>query len=183
MNSPRGSDNTTETIVLGGGCFWCLEASYQLIKGVVTVTSGYAGGSEEDADYYAVSSGKTKHAEVVQVIFDPNIISLSEILDIFWAIHDPTTLNQQGNDVGPQYRSAIFYTAPAQFDIINTSIEKAKSLWDNPITTTLQPLEAFYPAEEYHQNYFNNHPDQAYCQIIINPKLAKVRDTYQKLLR
>lgn len=173
----------TRSIVLGGGCFWCLEASFQLIKGVVSVTSGYSGDSKATADYYTVSSRTTNHAEVVRVEFDPKIISLKEVLDIFWAIHDPTTLNRQGNDVGPEYRSVIFYSKPEELKIIHESIGEVQKLWSNPVVTQVEQLKEFYPAEPEHQNYFANNPEQAYCQVIINPKLSKLRETFASKLK
>lgn len=173
----------TKSIVLGGGCFWCLEASFQLIKGVVSVTSGYSGDSESTADYYTVASRTTNHAEVVKVEFDTKIISLDEILDIFWAIHDPTTLNRQGNDVGPEYRSVIFYNTPEEPKIINKSIDEVQKLWSNPVVTQVGQLEKFYPAEPEHQNYFANNPEQAYCRVIINPKLSKLREKFASKLK
>lgn len=173
----------TKSVVLGGGCFWCLEASFQLINGVAKVTSGYAGDSEETANYYTVASKETNHAEVVKVEFDPNKISLQEILDIFWAIHDPTTLNRQGNDVGPEYRSIIFYKTPGELEIINKSIGQVQKLWPDPVVTEVEPLEKFYPAESEHQNYFVSNPNQAYCQIIINPKLSKLRKKFISRLK
>lgn len=172
----------TESIVLGGGCFWCLEASYQLIRGVTKVTSGYAGGSVPNPTYYAVATGKTGHAEVVKVEFDPDIISLSDILDVFWAIHDPTTLNRQGNDVGTDYRSIILYVGDNQKKVTEESIKAVAKLWPNPIVTELEPLEKFYQAEPEHQNYFKNHPAQAYCQVVINPKLEKLRAKFAEKL-
>lgn len=172
-----------ETIVLAGGCFWCLDAAYKLIHGVTAVVSGYAGGSKADADYYKVSSGTTGHAESVKITYDASIISLQEILDIFWAIHDPTTRNRQGHDVGPQYRSAIFYANQTQQHIAEESISSIQALWDDPIVTELVPLEAFYPAEAYHQDYFANNPEQAYCQVIINPKLQKLRQKFAERIR
>lgn len=167
-----------EAIVLGGGCFWCLDASFKLIQGITGVVSGYAGGSEADADYYKVGTGATGHAEVVEVTFDTAIISLTEVLDIFWAIHDPTTKDRQGNDVGPQYRSVIFYANNDQKAVAAASIVAVQKLWDDPVVTELLPLEKFYPAEQYHQDYFANNPEQGYCQIIINPKLQKLRQKF-----
>lgn len=164
-----------ETIVLGGGCFWCLEAAYQLIKGVTDVTSGYAGGHVPNPTDMQVYSGTTGHAEVVQVTFDPKDISLQDILDIFWTIHDPTTLNRQGNDVGPEYRSAIFYATDLQKTIAGRSKQEVANLWPDPITTEITKLDHFYPAGKHHQNFFAKHPEQAYCQLIINPKLEKLR--------
>ncbi len=172
-----------ETIVLGGGCFWCIEAGFNLINGVERVISGYAGGTEIDADYYKVSSGGTGHAEVVQVTFDPTIITLGDILDIFWVLHDPTTLNQQGNDSGPQYRSVIFYTGERQLDTAKKSIAKIQELWNNSVVTKLVSLETFYPAEDEHQNYFENNPGNGYCQVIINPKLKKLRQKFAERIK
>lgn len=172
-----------QTIVLGGGCFWCLEAPYVLIQGVDKVTSGYSGGAATNATYEQVITGMTNHAEVVRITFNPAIISLKDILDIFWVIHDPTTPNQQGNDIGTQYRSVIFYSTEAQKIVINASIQEAQKLWKDPIVTQVVPLEAFYPAEDYHQNYFENHPDQAYCQVVINPKLTKLREKFSQRLK
>lgn len=168
--------------ILGGGCFWCLEAAYQMIRGVKQVRPGYAGGTTKDPSYEAVCGGKTGHAEVVMIEFDEAQIRYEDILDVFWAIHDPTTLNQQGADVGTQYRSIIFYTDDRQKSAAETSRDAAQKLWDKPIVTKIQPLEAFYPAEDYHRNYFAQHPEQAYCQIVINPKLAKLRQKFQHLL-
>ena len=158
--------------VLGGGCFWCLEASYKLIKGVTNVTSGYAGGKTKNPTYYDHGSG---HAEVVQVEFDPQIISYKEILEIFWAIHDPTTLNRQGNDVGEQYRSIILYDGEQQKQIAEQSKSEVQKLWDNPVVTEIEPLEKFYEAEPEQQDFFERNPGLAYCQVIINPKLQKLR--------
>ena len=168
--------------ILGGGCFWCLEAAYQMIRGVKRVTPGYAGGTTKDPSYEAVCGGKTGHAEVVMIEFDEAQIRYEDILDVFWAVHDPTTLNQQGADVGTQYRSIIFYTDDRQKATAEASRDAAQKLWDKPIVTEIQPLEAFYPAEDYHRNYFAQHPEQAYCQIVINPKLAKLRQKFQHLL-
>jgi peptide-methionine (S)-S-oxide reductase len=168
--------------ILGGGCFWCLEAAYQMIRGVKQVRPGYAGGTTKDPSYEAVCGGKTGHAEVVMIEFDEDQIRYEDILDVFWAIHDPTTLNQQGADVGTQYRSIIFYTDDRQKATAEASRDAAQKLWDKPIVTEIQPLEAFYPAEDYHRNYFAQHPEQAYCQIVINPKLAKLRQKFQHLL-
>lgn len=172
-----------ETIVLGGGCFWCVEAGFNLIDGVTKVVSGYAGGDKADADYHRVGSGKTGHAEVVQITFDTKRISIDDILDIFWALHDPTTLNQQGNDVGPQYRSVIFYASPEQQQAAEAAIARVAPLWDNPIVTEVTPLTVFYPAEDYHQRYFENNPENAYCQVIINPKLTKLRQKFAERVK
>jgi len=163
------------TIVLGGGCFWCLEAAFQMIKGVRQVTPGYAGGQTKNPTYWQVVGGTTGHAEVVQVEFDPTIVSLKDTLDVFWTIHDPTTLNRQDYDVGTEYRSIILYTSSEQRTAAEKSIKATQKLWDDPIVTELAPLEHFYPAEAEHHNYFRDHPERAYCQIIINPKLQKLR--------
>lgn len=173
----------TDSIVLGGGCFWCLEAIFQRVKGIVSVTNGYAGGTVENPSYEAVCSGETGHAEVIKLEFDPAIISLQTILQIFWTLHDPTTRNRQGNDVGTQYRSAIFYHNKSEKQEIEESKQSAQKLWDNPIVTEIRVLEAFYLAEEHHQDYFNNHPEQAYCQIVINPKIAKLKQRFSDQLK
>lgn len=172
-----------ETIILGGGCFWCLEAIYQRVKGVETVINGYAGGESQNPTYETVCSGQTGHAEVVKVSFDTKQIPLKTILQIFWAAHNPTTLNRQGNDIGTQYRSAIFYQTKAQGQAAEASLKHdGQPLWKDKIVTEIKPLEVFYPAEPYHQNYFNNHPEQAYCQLIINPKLQNVRKQFAHLM-
>jgi methionine-S-sulfoxide reductase len=167
-----------EKIVLGGGCFWCLEAAYQTIPGITKVTSGYSGGEMPNPSYKEVCGGQTGHAEVVEVEFDPNKLSLDKILLIFWKIHDPTSLNRQGADVGTQYRSCIFYLNEEQKSVIDKHINALveNQVYDSPIVTQIAPLGTFYPAEEYHQNYFKNHPEQGYCQLVIAPKLAKLRD-------
>lgn len=173
----------TDSIILGGGCFWCLEAVYQRVKGVAKVTNGYSGGTVENPRYEAVCNGTTGHAEVVKIEFDPEIIMLETLLEIFWALHDPTTRNQQGSDVGMQYRSVIFYQNDQQKSIAEKSLkETGQPLWNDPIVTEVAPLIIFYPAEDYHQNYFNNHPEQAYCQIVINPKVAKLKQKFSHLL-
>ena len=174
----------SETIVLGGGCFWCLDAAYRRIKGIASVVSGYAGGHWPNPTYERVTTGTTGHAEVVKVDFDPTEISLDVILEIFWTIHDPTTLNRQGNDVGTQYRSIILFNSSKQETIIRKSLtEIATKLWGDHITTEIVPLEKFYPAESYHQDYFNKNPEQGYCQVIINPKLAKLTKKFAQLLK
>lgn len=166
---------TTETITLGGGCFWCLEAVYDLVEGVTDVVSGYAGGTVPNPTYEAVCTGRTGHAEVVQVTFDPATISLDEILDIFFTIHDPTTRNRQGADVGTQYRSAIFYHDEAQRQAAEAKIAEltAARTYAKPIVTEVTPLADFYPAEDYHQDYFAKHPSRAYCRAVVAPKVAK----------
>lgn len=173
-----------DSIVLGGGCFWCFDALYRRVKGVVEVMSGYAGGEQESPSYWDLHNPGNTHAEVVQVTFDPKVIKLETILKIFWAMHDPTTLNQQGNDIGVEYRSIILYSREAQLQTIKHSIDTtAKELWQKPLTTEIKPLETFWPAEEEHQDYFNKHPEQGYCQIIINPKVAKFKRQFAPLLR
>jgi peptide-methionine (S)-S-oxide reductase len=172
-----------EKAVLGGGCFWCLDATYQLIEGVNKVTSGYAGGRVNDPTYEAVSSGSTNHAEVVEVEFNPDQISYKDILDIFWAIHDPTTLNRQGADMGSQYRSIILYQNDKQQQIAQKSKAEVARLWKDPIVTEIVPLEDFFPAEDYHQNFYKKNPNQMYCQVVINPKLAKLREKFHSHLK
>jgi peptide-methionine (S)-S-oxide reductase len=174
-----------ETTTLGGGCFWCLEAVYDELKGVTDVVSGYAGGQVEDPTYREVCTGMTGHAEVVQVTFDTDVISFKDILNVFFTIHDPTTLNRQGADHGTQYRSAIFYHSPQQKAIAEQTIAEvtAAGIWNNRIVTEVSPIDTFYPAEDYHQNYFAMNPNQGYCQVIIAPKVAKFRKQYLEQLK
>lgn len=166
------------TYTLAGGCFWCIDAVYRNIKGVTSSVSGYAGGSADDADYYTVATGKTQHAESVQITFDDSVIPSEVILDIFFLIHNPTTLNQQGNDIGPQYRSAMFYENDKQKSEFEAAIERAKSHWDDQIVTEVKPLKVFYEGEPEHQDYFNNNPSNGYCSIVIAPKIVKARKAY-----
>jgi peptide-methionine (S)-S-oxide reductase len=175
----------TETVTLGGGCFWCLEAVYNELRGVERVISGYAGGSVPNPSYEQVCSGRTGHAEVVQLTFDPSVISFKEILEVFFTIHDPTTLNRQGADVGTQYRSIILYASPEQEQTAKDVIAETQQsgIWRNPIVTQLVPLDRFYPAEGYHQNYFEQNPYQPYCQIVIAPKVAKAREKFLAQLK
>ena len=181
----KHAEQPTNSAVLGGGCFWCLEAVYNELRGVERVISGYAGGSAPNPTYEQVCSGRTGHAEVVQVAFDPSVISLREILQVFFTIHDPTTLNRQGADVGTQYRSVILYQSPEQEEVAREIIAEtnASGIWRSPLVTEVSPLERFYPAEAYHQNYFEQNPYQPYCQIIIAPKVAKVRQRYLAQLK
>ena len=172
----------SKTVVLGGGCFWCLEAVYQLVSGVEQVVSGYAGGTKENPTYWDLHKKGNDHAEVVKVTFDAEKINLGEILEIFWVIHDPTTPNQQGNDVGLEYRSIILFENNEQNKIIEKSIKKTQTVWDNPIVTEVKKLDKFYEAENEHQNYFKNNPSQAYCRVIINPKLEKLRAKFSEKL-
>jgi len=173
----------TETAILAGGCFWCLEAAYQEITGVESVVSGYAGGHVPDPSYERVSTGTTGHAETVSITYDPDVISYSDILDIFWTIHNPTTPNRQGNDVGTQYRSVIFYTDDEQKRLAEASKAEVAKLWPDPVVTEIVPLEQFFKAEDYHQNYYRNHPEAAYCQVVINPKLHKLREKFAARLK
>lgn len=159
---------------LGGGCFWCLEAVYEQIEGVKEAVSGYAGGPEENPSYQEVCSGRTGHAEVVQITFDPKVISYSDLLDWFWRMHDPTTLNRQGNDVGPQYRSIILYHNEEQKTLAEKSLASAQPSFEDKIVTQLVPLEKFYRAEGYHQDYYQNNKSQSYCSLVIRPKLKKL---------
>ncbi len=177
--------STTETATLGGGCFWCVEAIYQDVIGVHKVVSGYAGGEVENPTYQEVCSGTTGHAEVVQIAFDPTVISFEEILFIFWRTHDPTTLNRQGNDVGTQYRSVIYYHDEEQKKIAEQSMAEtdASDLWADPIVTEIAPLPIFYEGEAYHQNYFVDNPYQPYCIFVINPKVQKFRKSFRNKLR
>ncbi len=174
-----------ETTTLGGGCFWCLEAVYDELKGVGDVVSGYAGGAKPNPTYEQVCSGRTGHAEVTQVTFDPDVISFKELLDVFFTIHDPTTLNYQGNDHGTQYRSVIFYHTPEQKATAEAAMRELSEakLWRDPIVTQLEPITEFYPAEEYHQEYFVRNPFQPYCQAIVAPKVAKARKHFLEKLK
>jgi peptide-methionine (S)-S-oxide reductase len=168
----------TEVATLGGGCFWCLEAVFQELKGVHHVESGYTGGHVPDPSYEQVCDGTTGHAEVVRVEFDPAVVSYREILEIFFTIHDPTTLNRQGNDVGTQYRSVIYFHSPEQQEIARQVIACMATVWDAPIVTELSPSQAYYKAEDYHQNYFRQHPLQGYCAFVVAPKVAKFRKVF-----
>jgi peptide-methionine (S)-S-oxide reductase len=174
-----------ETATLAGGCFWCLEAVFERVDGVVDVRSGYAGGHRKSPTYQQVCSGATGHAEAVQVRYDPRVIGYRDILEIFFAMHDPTTLNRQGADVGTQYRSAIFFDGDAQRDAAREVIRalEAEGIWGDPVVTEVVPLEAFWPAEEYHREYFRRNPDQPYCQVVVAPKVAKLRKRFAHRLR
>jgi len=174
-----------EIITLGGGCFWCLEAVYRETEGVESAVSGYMGGKSANPTYKQVCSGTSGHVEVVQITFDPAVISAREVLEIFFVIHDPTTLNSQGNDHGTQYRSVIFYHSPEQKAIAEDLIREltVEKAFDNPIVTAIEPATPFYPAEDYHQGYFRGHPGQSYCRAVIEPKVAKFRKQYQAKMR
>jgi peptide-methionine (S)-S-oxide reductase len=183
-NRPNGSSRT-EVATLGGGCFWCLEAVYEDLKGVEKVESGYSGGFVENPTYRQVCSETTGHAEVVQVTFDPEVVSFREILEVFFTIHDPTTLNRQGADVGTQYRSAIFYHDEEQRRVAEELISEleAEGLWPDPIVTEVTPFDRYYRAEDYHQEYYRNNSYQPYCQVVIAPKVAKFRKRYLEKLK
>jgi peptide-methionine (S)-S-oxide reductase len=174
-----------EVATLGGGCFWCLEAVFEQLRGVERVESGYAGGTVAGPSYHQVCTGTTGHAEVVQVTFDPAVVSFRDVLDVFFGTHDPTTLNRQGPDVGTQYRSAIFYQSPEQKRVAEERIAElnAAGIWDAPIITEVVPLQAFYPAEGYHQGYFQANPRQPYCQAVVGPKVAKFRKQFAAKLK
>ncbi len=170
-----------ESIVLGGGCFWCVEAIFNQVKGVKSAVSGYAGGHIDNPTYEQVCTGKTGHAEVVKVEFDPAIITLKEILEIFFTTHDPTTPNRQGNDVGPQYRSVVFYSTPEQKELAEQVIKEfeEKKVWENRIVTEVSRLDKFYPAEDYHQRYYERNRDSnMYCKVVIEPKVSKFRKQF-----
>jgi len=189
MDSMEGRSSKTgdnlEVATLAGGCFWCLEAVYEQLQGVVSVVSGYAGGHVPNPTYEQVCGGRTGHAEVVQITYDPGTISYRELLEVFFTIHDPTTLNRQGADVGPQYRSAIFYHDEAQRETAEQVMEEIEKegIWDDPIVTELAPLDAFYRAEDHHQEYYRRNPYQGYCRVVIAPKVAKFRKRYMDKLK
>ncbi len=172
-----------EIATLGGGCFWCIETLFEKLKGVTSVTSGYSGGSADQANYYSVSTGNTGHAEVIQIEFEPDLISYSTILDIFFDFHDPTTLNQQGPDIGPQYRSIILYHNNKQLETANRKIGELQNDHSSQIVTEVKPFKKFFEAEEYHQKYFDKNPNQFYCQVNIKPKIEKLESKYSKLLK
>jgi peptide-methionine (S)-S-oxide reductase len=179
------AQHTRETTTLGGGCFWCLEAVFELLRGVVSVESGYTGGGVPNPDYKAVCTGATGHAEVVRITFDPTVITFRELLEVFFASHDPTTLNRQGNDAGTQYRSAIFYHSPEQRDTAERAIRELneQKLWPHSIVTEVVPAREFYKAEEYHQGYYRVNPDQGYCQWVVSPKVVKARKAFAAKLK
>ncbi len=174
----------TDTAVFGAGCFWCVEAIFQRLKGVESIESGYTGGTVENPTYKQVCTGETGHAEVAKIIFDPSVISYEELLEVFWTTHDPTTLNQQGADIGTQYRSAVFYLNDEQKKQAEKSKnEVATQIWDGKIVTEITPLKKFYKAEDYHQNYYNQNSDQSYCRFVINPKLEKFRKKFSDKIK
>jgi peptide-methionine (S)-S-oxide reductase len=171
--SMNGSTNRTEIATLGGGCFWCTEAEYQMLPGVVSVTSGYAGGTKDNPTYKEVCTGDTGHAEVIQIVYDPKLVSYEKLLETFWEVHDPTTLNRQGPDSGTQYRSIILYSNEAQKAAAEKSKAAAQKHFKEPIVTEIVPLTKFYPSEDYHHDYYRTHPNQPYCRAVIRPKVEK----------
>ncbi|WP_229256809.1 peptide-methionine (S)-S-oxide reductase MsrA [Duganella lactea] len=175
--------NQMATAILGGGCFWCTEAVYREVKGIDSVESGYMGGQTEHPSYEQVCTGDTGHAEVIKLTYDPAQIQYRDLLEIFFTIHDPTTLNRQGNDVGTQYRSVIFYQSPQQEATARQVIGEMAHVWDAPIVTELAPAQTFYKAEDYHQDYFRQHPLQGYCAFVVAPKVDKFRKTFANRLR
>jgi peptide-methionine (S)-S-oxide reductase len=184
-NSDPTPGAKVETATLGAGCFWCVEAVYQELKGVISVESGYSGGQVDHPTYKDVCTGRTGHAEVCQITFDPAVLSFKDVLEVFWKTHDPTTLNRQGNDHGTQYRSAIFYHSEEQRALaerLKSELDKSGA-WDRPIVTEISPFTKFWKAEEYHQNYFRNHPDQGYCAYVIAPKMEKFRKVFGDKLK
>ena len=182
-DSTQPGSSTTELTTLGGGCFWCVEAVYQELKGVLKVESGYSGGHVTNPSYNQICTGTTGHAEVAQITFDPSVVSFKEILEVFFTVHDPTTLNRQGNDVGTQYRSVIFYHSPEQKTIAEAAKAAAAELWDDPVVTEISALEKFYKAEAYHQNYYKDNPSQPYCVYVVGPKVKKFREKFQEKLK
>ncbi len=185
MSQVTGNAQTKEVVTVGGGCFWCTEAVFEQLKGVEKVESGYSGGTVLNPSYEQVCSGGTGHAEVSQITFNPKVISLKQVLEVFFGVHDPTTLNRQGNDVGTQYRSAIFYRNDEQKAVAQQAIKdiEAAKVWDGMIVTELAPFKAFYKAEDYHQEYYRQNGRQPYCQAIITPKVRKFREHFRNLLK
>ena len=179
MKPPTQPETQTELATIGGGCFWCTEAVFQMLPGVISITSGYAGGAKENPTYEEVCRGNTGHAEVIQIKFDPAQVSYEKILEVFWEAHDPTTLNRQGNDVGTQYRSIILYQDPRQKEIAEKSKVAAQGHFLQPIVTEIAPLQKFYAGEGYHQNYYRSNPDQGYCRAVIRPKVEKFEKKFQ----
>lgn len=179
MKMPAPPNRSLEYATLGGGCFWCTEAVFQLLPGVIAITNGYAGGTTANPTYEEVCSGKTGHAEVIQVEFDPTRVSYEKILETFWEAHDPTTLNRQGNDVGTQYRSIILYHDARQKAVAEQSKTAAQRLFVQPILTEIVPFTTFYPGEDYHQNYYRSNPNQPYCRAVIRPKVEKFRAQFR----
>ncbi len=185
QNDNTMENKNQETATLGAGCFWCVEAVFQSLKGVESVTSGYSGGNVKNPSYREVTTGNTGHAEAIQVKFNPDVISYEEILEVFWSTHDPTTLNQQGPDIGSQYRSVIFYHSEEQKKIAEKSKKEAdiSGNFDDSIVTSIEPFKNFYVAEEYHQDFYKKNPNQPYCQFRINPKIKKLENEFQEYLK
>lgn len=179
------ADTKSEVATLGAGCFWCVEAAFEQLRGVERVVSGYSGGQVDKPTYKQICTGTTGHAEVVQVRFDPSELSFKDLLRVFFTVHDPTTVDRQGNDVGPQYRSAVFFHSPQQKQDAEGVIREleAEGVWDSPIVTEITPFERFYEAEDYHQEYYRNNPSQPYCRIVISPKVAKFRKAFASRLK
>lgn len=171
-----------DTIYFGAGCFWCVEAIFQQVNGVEEVTPGYCGGTTKNPTYNEVCSGKTGHAEVAKIVFNPSIVDLAHLLEVFWKTHDPTTLNRQGNDIGTQYRSAIFFVKDSHKDEVLKFRDEliSEKVWDQPIVTQVEKIDIFYPAEDYHHNYYNNNKSQGYCQFVIQPKIEKYKKIFDK---
>lgn len=171
-----------DTIYFGAGCFWCVEAIFQQVNGVQEVTPGYCGGTTKNPTYNEVCSGKTGHAEVAKIVFNPSIVDLAHLLEVFWKTHDPTTLNRQGNDIGTQYRSAIFFAKDSHKDEVLKFKDEliSEKVWDQPIVTQVEKIDVFYPAEDYHHNYYNNNKSQGYCQFVIQPKIEKYKKIFDK---
>lgn len=177
-------NKVVETAVFGGGCFWCTEAVFKSLKGVVSVMPGYAGGKIHNPNYMEVSMGETGHAEVVKIVFDPGVIAYDDLLEIFWNVHNPTSLNRQGADVGTQYRSVIYYSSPEQREKAEKSMERLEKSgrFEESIVTEIKQLDKFYDAEEYHRNYYQNHKEEPYCELVINPKLEKLKKKFSKFI-
>lgn len=185
INGNQGMENRTEKATFGAGCFWCVEAIFERVNGVQSVVSGYAGGETENPTYRQVSTGTTGHAEVVQITFQPDLISYAGLLEIFFKTHDPTTLNRQGADVGTQYRSLILYHSETQRRLAEEAIRElqAAGIWEDPVVTRVEPFKTFYPAEDYHQEYFAENPGQAYCRMVIQPKVEKFEKVFRDRLK
>ncbi len=173
--APASIPANAETLVLGGGCFWCVEAAYEMVPGVIAAESGYAGGKRPSPSYEQVCTGATGHAEVIKITFDPAKVTRGQLVDFFWDIHDPTTLNRQGADEGTQYRSVIYYATPEEKAVIDASLARANPAWGGKIVTEVSPLPEFYPAEAYHQDYYKNNPSAGYCRVVIKPKIDKLK--------
>ena len=179
------SNQKTEIAILGAGCFWCIEAIFQQLKGVISVESGYSGGHIKNPAYREVCNGTTGHTEVARIVFNPNEVSFTQVLEVFWKVHDPTTLNQQGNDIGTQYRSAVYYTNNEQKELAEAYKKQLdeSGVFTNPIVTEITEFEVFYPAEEYHDNYFNQHKEESYCQFVVRPKVEKFQKEFGEKLK